>query len=369
MLERLASKIHDAALTPERWPTALAAASEALGGAAVLLIHGEAARFHAGEAWTANYDTSVYRSFPIDGWALDANPGFAAVCSSPVGTVNDRRRYLPVESPHHDPAFRHFVVDQGLDHALMLTAQRDATVVSPTVVARARGAPEFDRDEVRKLEAIGRHIGQAMRTHRALRRLEHRAASLAVILDRLYQGAILTDGGLRVLYANAAAAGILEAGDGLRLRYGRLRPVGEAAGRGLAAAVRRVSGRTPELIETRLLLPRLSGALPYTLTVLPALGDSTSALAPRARTLVLVDDPEAGLAPLTPERLADVFSLRAAEARIAVLAAQALPVAEIADRSGRSANTVKTHLKAIYAKLDVRSQAELVRSVMARTRG
>jgi DNA-binding CsgD family transcriptional regulator len=51
---------------------------------------------------------------------------------------------------------------------------------------------------------------------------------------------------------------------------------------------------------------------------------------------------------------------------VAALAGQALPVVTIARGLDVSPNTAKTHLKAVYGKLGVRSQAELVRLLMSR---
>lgn len=366
MLDDLAAEIHDAALEPQRWTSALTQISDTFRGAGVLLIQGDVTQFHTAEAWGGNYDATVFGDFPSQLWALEVNPGMAAMCAAPLCAVTDRRAFLTDDQLPHDPSFRHFVADQGLFHAAIVAAQRDQAVVSLAVIARARNAPEFDGDETRVIAAIGRHVGQAMRVHRALRWLEHRAAGLPVILDRLASGAILIDGTSRILYANSAAERMLDTGDGLRRRHDRLRLACHAAQRRLAGAVRRLSGPDTDFSETRLNLNRPSGALPYMLTVLPALGDGTSALAPRAGALVLIDDPEAGLAALSPQHLAEAYELTPAEARVAALAGQALSVAGIARRAGVSSNTVKTHLKAIYGKLGIHSQAELVRILMAR---
>jgi DNA-binding CsgD family transcriptional regulator len=56
-----------------------------------------------------------------------------------------------------------------------------------------------------------------------------------------------------------------------------------------------------------------------------------------------------------------LFGLTAAEATVmAEIAAGARP-AEIAEASGRSLETVRTHLKALYDKTGAKSQADLVR--------
>ena len=53
-------------------------------------------------------------------------------------------------------------------------------------------------------------------------------------------------------------------------------------------------------------------------------------------------------------------SLTATEAKVAELAAEGLTNRQIADRMFVSAETVKTHLSHVYAKLGVRGRAQLV---------
>ena len=91
-------------------------------------------------------------------------------------------------------------------------------------------------------------------------------------------------------------------------------------------------------------------------------------LAPSARALVLIDDPERAWEGLSPAGLDATHVLTAGEAPVAALAAEALTVREIAVHVGLSPNTVKTHLKAIYGKLGVTGQAGDIRQVMARHR-
>jgi len=52
--------------------------------------------------------------------------------------------------------------------------------------------------------------------------------------------------------------------------------------------------------------------------------------------------------------------LTVAERRVATIAASGISNAEIAGVLGISLNTVKTHLRRVYSKLDVKRQSELV---------
>ncbi len=54
------------------------------------------------------------------------------------------------------------------------------------------------------------------------------------------------------------------------------------------------------------------------------------------------------------------FSLTPSEARIALLLAEGLSYAEVADRLGVSYHTVHTHVKAIHEKVNVKSNGRLL---------
>jgi len=61
--------------------------------------------------------------------------------------------------------------------------------------------------------------------------------------------------------------------------------------------------------------------------------------------------------------LQDAFALTASEAEVAIQVFNGLSMPEAAGRLGVSLNTVRTHLKSIFQKCDVRSQTQLVRLV------
>ena len=76
-----------------------------------------------------------------------------------------------------------------------------------------------------------------------------------------------------------------------------------------------------------------------------------------------VYDPEAGIA-VDPECLRRLYSLSEAEIRVAVaMLATAYP-AEVAKRCFISLHTVRSHLKAIFAKTGTRGQADLMKRLL-----
>jgi len=186
----------------------------------------------------------------------------------------------------------------------------------------------------------------------------------AAVLDRLGHGIVLCGANLVILYANLAAKRVFEEDDGVRRQHNRLWLGARQARDQLARAARPI-GTQGELLPLTITAERLSGRMPYTLSLAPICGGER-APAPRRVLMVMISDPAARAIDLAPERLAQAFTLTPAEARIASLACGAHPLDAIAERAGVSTNTVKTHLKSIYGKIGARCQAELVRVLMLR---
>jgi DNA-binding CsgD family transcriptional regulator/PAS domain-containing protein len=367
MLESLTHEIHDAGLEPARWPGVLSRISDRFGGATVFLCQCRQEMPYAGDAWSFGYDLNAFRGAPARLWEEEANPVVTLMRQAPVGIPMDRRRFIDDVGLDRHPVARHFLLGQGLFHVALAVAQRDSDTASQIFVARGRSSEPFSRDDLAEFGRLAADVGRAMRMHRALGQVAAGANGFAAVLDRLAQAVVLTDGALRILHANVAAERLLEAADGLYRFHGALRLHCATAQCRLEAAARGAADQPPshDPETTAIRGPRPSQAA-LRLTVFPALGEATSAQAPRASAIVLIHDPEAALASLTPERLAGDHDLTETEARVAALAGQALPVAAIAQRLEVSPNTAKTHHKAVYGKLGVRSQAELVRLLMSR---
>jgi DNA-binding CsgD family transcriptional regulator len=363
VIEDCIGSIYDAALSPEHWDGAVDRIAEVF-GARVLLLHGGLHSLaEGGGGSSSGIDPWSYRSTP-EMMRPENNAALRIALAAPVGHIFDRREFITDDGMDRHPVARDFFRPNGMFHLMASPVQKEAETVTFFFVARTRDRPAFDGPEPGALATLAGHVGRAMRTHRALRLAEARELACAQALERLRLGVILADAALRVLHANRAAEAMLEAADGLARRFGRLALGDPRAQAALEAAARRLAGPRPELGEVRIALPRPGGQPPRSVTVLPALGDGPSAVAPRAQLLILVADPERAAVP-DADALARAFGLTAAEARVAVLAAGGIHVDIIAARLGVSANTVKAQLKAVYLKTGTGNRAELLRLALA----
>ena len=112
-----------------------------------------------------------------------------------------------------------------------------------------------------------------------------------------------------------------------------------------------------------LALPASGRALPYELMVVPVSGPGDRGAARKHEVLLVVADPAAER-DLSAPMLRALYGFTPAEAEVARALARGLDVQAIAERHKVSKETLRTQLKALYAKTDTRRQTELVRLLM-----
>lgn len=204
----------------------------------------------------------------------------------------------------------------GFYHSMEAPVVASGKFIGTINFARGRNDLPFGINEMRTASQAAEQLGIAVQ--RALR-FEHtgaRAGLLETVLDRLPQAIVVTDVDGQVIFANQAAEPFLEV------------TVPELSG---GQRVAFASNDTVTVKSVR--LPAEAGA---TLTLIYPRGDAALPLW-------------------------DILSPR--EQQIADWVAQGLTTKQISERAVVSQNTVKQHLKRIFAKADVANRAELVQRI------
>jgi DNA-binding CsgD family transcriptional regulator len=183
------------------------------------------------------------------------------------------------------------------------------------------------------------------------------------VLDRLSVGVILLDRHARIVYVNASAR-MLDVHEGpLRLRGATVAAHSPMHSQRLGELIRMALRGAP---AASMSVPRPSDGQLLTILVSSVRGRDVARFAdlsmPDAAVLLFIIDP-ANRAGIPLPWIIDAYGLTAAEAKVALAASSGLTIPEVALQLGLSPNTIKTHLRKVFAKTGSSRQAELARLI------
>lgn len=233
------------------------------------------------------------------------------------------------------------------------------------VFDRTPFGPE-ERDFVRM---IGRHIVRSRVLARALARAEARGHLASAALDRMAMGVVILDGEGRVAHLNPAARRRLGSDCGVALLADRLEfadPEMEKRLRGLRERQHETATEPRRLASELLRAPR-NGERPPLDILAVSLDGLDLAQGGAAMALFLSDADHASETPASV--LQRLYGLTAAESRVAGEILRGSGIDEAAANLGLKRETVRTHLKHVFAKVGTTRQADLVRLLLTGAAG
>jgi len=270
---------------------------------------------------------------------------------------------------HASTMYREVCAPAGIEYALTISRRLWEEWLLNVAFMRGPNDRPFTQRDCRRLEAWFPHIERAVRIHR---RLESSSQDLDVafaVLDALNVGVLLVDDLLELKFTNRVARELLGRGDGIRASAQRLQLADREAHSRLLDATRRQSADPPRGGGLPIVVHGQARQPVYSVLVTPVwdcLKASTEAARGRPGAAVFV-------APCEQQRNIDsplletFWGLTRAEARVAQRILSGSSVAQAAHELRVTENTVRKHLKSIFAKTGANSQAGLVRSVAGST--
>jgi DNA-binding CsgD family transcriptional regulator len=263
----------------------------------------------------------------------------------------------------------------GIGHVLAGVLDRSAGYAVALSLTRSQASGPFTEAHEAMLGWVLPHLTAAALVRRRLAALLAEAMAPRCFLEALDRGVLLVDAASRIAHANAFAERLLARHDGLiASRDGRLvalRPDDTARLRRLIALA--AAGGAGRKLHGggAVSLPRRSGR-PYVVQVLPLAPNADLGAVPHLMVhpaaALVVSDPDARPAP-SARLLQEAYDLTPAEAALAARLAAGSSLQQAAEALDIGANTAKTQLKAIFAKLEVDRQAALVQRVLAELGG
>ena len=354
-LTRVVDRAYEAAARPQLWRPVLhelAQAADAL-GAQMLYHRPQGAALHTASEGL----DEVLEAFFREGWHVN-NPREMRARRRKVAryeVVTDADLFAP-EELDREPWQKDFLDRFGLRWFASFIAM-PFDEISPVFLTIERPAARepFSPSEKSLLQTVVAHVQRASQLSLAV--AASAQAGLLDGLDRMNRGAMLLDDLGRVVCLNGAAKRQL--GNGLSIIASRLRARSQPANLALQALIDSVTAPPPYRQKSALdavAVPRPQGR-PVLLQAAP-LVNSARDFFQQARALVILQDLEHF--PETDSTLLQVaFGFTPTEARVAQAIAGGKRPSQIAANLAISVNTVRSHLKQVFAKTDTNSQSEL----------
>ncbi|MCC6776177.1 MAG: helix-turn-helix transcriptional regulator [Hyphomicrobiales bacterium] len=356
--DQLLDLIYDAATDHELWSSAIVEIADMTGSVG---------------GFVGGMDTTVPRAiFTFNGGLLEEahvvyrehylrNPLSLFMSTVPAGRLVRSEEILPLEQLKKTAFFDEVLRPQDVAHfAMVPLAVKQSFQVGLTLCHSERQGP-YQSEELRLIARLFPHmrrsllLGFRLDGYKALQRAEFS------VLDRLSAGIVLLDTVARMTFANAAARNIIAEGGPLRLRNSVLVTATPRYSQQLAALIEAAARGTP--VGT-MSIPHPDDGRLFTISAVSVRRrdiDRFCDLGMRNVTTMLVIQDPARPMQVQDEWLIDAYGLTQAEARVALCTASGTTVAEAAHRLGVTPNTIKTHLRKVFAKTDTTRQAELVR--------
>ena len=256
---------------------------------------------------------------------------------------------LPLTSLRRTRFWTDFLRPMGVDHGCGLIGQRTPDRATSLTLLRSARVGAYDTQERAWLDELAGHWVTACRLRDRMSMPDRETWEAAQALDRLHTAAFFLDHTGRCTRWTPAADALLQAGDLVRLRAGRL--VATCPGSGPAA----LGASGPVALRRR----DGSVAAHASVHVLPGHGPMGA-----ARSVVFVDLVGSRRPAEVRAALMAVYGLTVREAEMAARLAEGAGLPEVAEAMGISGTAARTRLKEVFGKMGVRGQGELVAVVV-----
>lgn len=347
-----------AALEQGSWLDALAGLAAATGSrSGQLIAFGSSAvsQFN----WLTEVDPAWLEALVAAGGTdPSCNPRLAAGIRAPALQLLTDADVISPEERRRNPIYADFLDSHDVPFIGATSLIKESRQVVGLAVLRSHAQGEIDADQQRVFASIAPHVRSAVRTQIALE--GNGAQVLTGAFESLILPVFICDGSGHVRALTKGAEELVSAGDGLSLSQQRLGTARAEETASLAAAIRRAAigllqpGEPP---MTTLLVHRDAGSfLVLDVISLPRRPYSFD-FEPRVLVVARSSQPDPRRSRLL---LQAAYGLTPAEAEVALQMASGHPPEAIAAARNVSVGTVRSQIRTIYSKLNVRRQIELV---------
>lgn len=348
-----------AAISGDGWYAALEALAEATGSRS-----GELVGFGSDKAISfnimTNVDPGLIEEFQATGGGdPEHNPKLKAGLRTPVLQVMAESDFITPDEHKRHPHY-HMARRWGIPYSGLVTLEKNDGVLIGLGVFRSEKQGHITSEQRAYLAALAPHIRAAVRTQMALEGQGN--ALLAGTLDALYMAAFICDGAGRVKAVTSKGETLLLQNPGLRLKAEQLSAADPASDQALNQTIMAAARGQPQpgmpLARTLVVRSPQPGDPLLVLDVI-ALPRRRFEFSFAPRVLVVARQGRRD-ARQKAQILQMAHGLTQAEVDIAMRLAQGRSIDAIAQERQVAVSTVRSQVKVILGKLDLRKQIELV---------
>lgn len=278
----------------------------------------------------------------------------------PVGEPTADHKLVPIDIWRRSEIFNELALKNDLPHVLVtLLHKTPGQIVTLSLKGSLRHGPYSD-DEARRVKLIVPHLHRALQIKDCLALAQINPANITNSLDNLSFGVIVLDASGCMIEASTVAADMMRAPDsGITHGADKRIRLPEPAGTDLYRWI--IAGKRPPYPGGLLHIARpWKQPISVLVSVLPE--NTRSWIAGGPRWILLLFDPERRTRVSIP-LIAHDLGISEREAEIAALLVAGYDLKAIAARLHISIHTARTHLKTVFGKTGIRSQAELIQRI------
>ena len=295
---------------------------------------------------------------------FDESPYVQRLQFARSGRATLGQRIVSLEELRHTVMFNEFLIPAHTVHLLHLAFFNETGRHGGLSLWRdLRDEPHGER-ELEIGHVLAAHLRRAFQFGLHFREAAAQVSRMEAAIDVLAAGCALIDARGRLIHANCEAMKILAEADALRIVRGRIMSTVPADQLKWQTLLARLDSRRAVATGSAVMLGQPdAGLILHAVPLRPTHADVWGVRLD-AEPLGLVIMLQPGMRPAgSATLLRTTFGLTAAEADLAAAIVSGESLRDYGDRRGRSLHTVRTHLKAVFAKTGTNRQAELVQKL------
>lgn len=302
-------------------------------------------------------DSGYYRPADLERYATDFaihDPWLhASESPSLQNKAINLEQLVPVPVYERSFYYNEFIRELGDDNVRAMGVRTD-NHFGTGIIALHRGKTQesFMDDEVAALDLEAKDLRRMLAIRSRFEAQRRESSTFEAVLDHMRDAAFLVGEDRRISYANMAAEAMLKSGQVLVSERGKACPAGRSGAARMQTAIE--AACAPDAPAASAVLLERSDGRNAVMTVTPF----RLPHGPR-QALLLIHDDKVAADKIGPQ-LRQLFGLTQSEAVIAMRVGDGLTVIDIAAERRVAAETIRSQMKTMMAKLGCRRQSEVV---------